>query len=164
MRTSPPYRRCRPQRVKRICEFVLEPLFEATCKRRAVEEVPNRVPATSRSGQILSVRRHFFVRPFLDQPDRATKGVFTKKSLKRRGLRRISTVVATLNWINFARSAKLIELMMPSALPEAQPAPRVHSSMEIWLKRRETPKSALLGSLPDKISRIYAGRGSGTHF
>ena len=42
--------------VKRIHEFVLVTLFEATCKRRAVSEVQNRVPATSRSGQILSVR------------------------------------------------------------------------------------------------------------
>ena len=46
--------------VKRIHEFVLVPLFEATCKCRAVLEVQNRVLATSKSGQIFFVRAHFF--------------------------------------------------------------------------------------------------------
>ena len=36
--------------VKRIHEFVLVTLFEANCNCRAVLEVQNRVPATSRSG------------------------------------------------------------------------------------------------------------------
>ena len=62
--------------VKRICEFVLEPLFEATCKRRAVSEVQNRVPATSRSGRIFSVCvcvDIFFVRPFLSRRETILK-------------------------------------------------------------------------------------------
>ena len=46
--------------VKRIHEFVLVTLFEATCKCRAVLEVQNRFPATSRSGQILLVRKPIF--------------------------------------------------------------------------------------------------------
>ena len=71
--------------VKRIHEFVLVTLFEATCNCRAVLEVQNRVPATSRSGQILCVRAcaYFFCRPLLEQVDPATKGFFAKNHSKR---------------------------------------------------------------------------------
>ena len=67
--------------VKRICEFVLVTLFEATCKRRAVSEVQNRVPATSRSGQILSVRPHFFLQVLFESVRDDFKGVIEKKLL-----------------------------------------------------------------------------------
>ena len=46
--------------VKIVHEFVLVPLFEATCKCRAVLEVQNRIPATSKSGQNVSVRSPIF--------------------------------------------------------------------------------------------------------
>ena len=67
--------------VKRICEFVLEPLFEASCKRRAVSEVQNRVPATSRSGQILFVRPPFFLQALFESVRDDFKGVIEKKLL-----------------------------------------------------------------------------------
>ena len=71
--------------VKRIHEFVLVTLFEATCKRRAVSEVQNRVPATSRSGQIFSVCvwTFFFVSPFLSRPGTILKAESRKNSSKR---------------------------------------------------------------------------------
>ena len=65
---------------KGICEFVLESLFEATCKCRAVLETQNRVPATSRSGQILSV---FFCSPFLSLLGTILKAESRKNSSKR---------------------------------------------------------------------------------
>ena len=67
--------------VKRICEFVLATLFEATCKRRAVSEVQNRVPATSRSGQILCVRQQFFLQTFFELVPDDFKGVIEKRLL-----------------------------------------------------------------------------------
>ena len=70
--------------VKRICEFVLEPLFEASCKRRAVSEVQNRVPATSRSGQIFSVCQcvcgHFFLQALFESTRDDFKGVYREKT------------------------------------------------------------------------------------
>ena len=72
--------------VKRICEFVLATLLEATCKRRAVSEVQNRVPATSRSGRIFSVCVSvdiFFVRPFLSRRETILKAFIEKNSAKK---------------------------------------------------------------------------------
>ena len=63
---------------KRIWEFVLDQLFEATCECRAVLEVQNRVPASSRLAQILSVRQHFFCRPFLSRPETILKAISRK--------------------------------------------------------------------------------------
>ena len=72
---------------KRICEFVLVTLFEATCKRRAVSEVQNRVSATSRSGQILCVRpsAYFFCRPLLEKVDVA-EPASTRKIVEKKGI------------------------------------------------------------------------------
>ena len=69
--------------VKIICEFVFDPLFEATCKCRAVLEVQNRVPATSRSGQIVSVCGHFFLTAVLSRSDRIIKAISGENTLKR---------------------------------------------------------------------------------
>ena len=71
--------------VKRICEFVLEPLFEATCECRAVLEVQNRVLATSRSGKISSVClfvTNFFCRPLLEQVE-AAEPASTRKIIEK---------------------------------------------------------------------------------
>ena len=92
--------------VKRICEFVLEPLFEATCKRRAVSEVQNRVPATSRSGQIFSVCGHFFLQPLFESTRDDFKGVYLEKtslkvgSSKGGGHRTAPISREARNWLN----------------------------------------------------------------
>ena len=64
--------------VKRIWELALGQLFEATCECRAVLEVQNRVPATSRSGQIVSVCGHFFLTAVLSRSDRIIKAISRK--------------------------------------------------------------------------------------
>ena len=133
--------------VKRIHEFGLVTFFKATCTCRAVSEVQNRGPATSRAGQILSVRPPFFLQSTFGAGRCSSARKYAKKSSKKRHLRCVSrrtgskfcsecnigssvTLLQNFAKRNFAPCAILdrLQRLAPSALPEAQPAPRVHSS------------------------------------
>ena len=121
--------------VKRIDRTALDPLLGATCGRRAVFEVENRGSRGSDRAQILSAAvvccHQKNNRALLDQVDRAMVAS-TRKNRRKKG---IAPVIERRNrpLLGPDRIRSEIVGLFPS--PAAQPAPRVHSSLRVFLAK-----------------------------